>query len=95
MTQLTGEVTELINVIGVISKRWPGPGAYGIAEHCTGFYKSLLLLMDNPINRGAVEAAWADKRTYEGASSAVAKRAVELGAPVATVNFLIAVHFGA
>jgi hypothetical protein len=95
MNDLTEEVTELIDVMRAINKRWPGPGSVGLAEQCRGFYKGLLLLMDDAQLKYEVITAWERNPTFHGAAQDVAKRALELGAPVATVNFLIAVHFGA
>jgi len=95
MNDLTGEVTEPLNVMKAINKRWPNNPADGLPEQCRGFYQRLMLLMDDAELKDEVITAWETNPTYSGAAHAAAKRAVELGAPVATVNFLIAVHFGA
>jgi hypothetical protein len=94
MNDLTGEVTEPLDVMRAINKRWPGPGSVGLAEQCRGFYQGLLLLMDDELKYEVI-SAWETNPTFHGAAHAVARRALELGAPVATVNFLVAVHFGA
>lgn len=98
MDDVTEEVTELLDVMSIIGATWPRAYTHratkSLAVQCSLFVQSLLLLMDNPLDRDAVDITWEGNPTYNGAATAAAKRAVELGAPVATVNFLIVTHLG-
>jgi hypothetical protein len=98
MDDVTVEVTELLDVMSIINATWPRTDTYrstrNLNAQCNLFYESILLLIDNPVNRHAVATAWDSNPTYDGAAVAVARRAVVLGVPVTTVNFLIIAYLG-
>jgi hypothetical protein len=82
---------EVMKIKSTIDAHWRHmPNIRGASE---AMLHAVILLI--PEHEDNLLEAYDGNPTWTGASIAVARRALELGAPVATVNFLVAVHFGA